>query len=72
MDRADKMVLQFRDVLAETERLSFDELQAYQQQLIEPLLLHARQHVPFYAQRLASVFPGGKLDLTPLPSKFRF
>ncbi len=49
MDRADKMVLQFRDVLAETERLSFDELQAYQQQLIEPLLLHARQHVPFYA-----------------------
>ena len=58
------MVLQFRDVLAETERLSFDELQAYQQQLIEPLLLHARQHVPFYAQRLARVFPGGKLDLS--------
>lgn len=58
------MVLQFRDVLAETERLSFDELQAYQRKLIEPLLRHARQHVPFYAQRLASVFPGGKLDLS--------
>ena len=61
MDRKDKMVLQFRDVLAETERLSPDELEAYQQQLLEPLFLHARQHVPFYAQRLAPVFPGGKL-----------
>ena len=63
MDRHDKMVLQFRDVLAETERLSPEELQAYQRRLLEPLLLHARQHVPFYAQRLAPVFPGGKLDL---------
>jgi phenylacetate-coenzyme A ligase PaaK-like adenylate-forming protein len=53
VDRYDKMVLQFRDVLAETERLSPDELEAYQQQLLEPRLLHARQHVPFYAQRLA-------------------
>jgi len=64
VDRKDKMVLQFRDVLAETERLSPDELEAYQRQLLEPLLLHARQHVPFYAQRLAPVFPGGKLDLS--------
>lgn len=64
MDRIDKMVLQFRDVLAETERLSFDELQAYQRKLIEPLLLHARQHVPFYVQRLAAVFPAGKLDVS--------
>ena len=64
VDRTDKMVLQFRDVLAETERLSPDELEAYQRQLLEPLLLHARQHVPFYAQRLAPVFPGGKLDLS--------
>ncbi|MFY9685608.1 MAG: hypothetical protein WAJ88_07390 [Pseudolabrys sp.] len=63
MDRYDKMVLQFCDVLAETERLSPPELQAYQQRLLEPLLLHARQHVPFYAQRLAPVFPGRKLDL---------
>jgi phenylacetate-coenzyme A ligase PaaK-like adenylate-forming protein len=63
VDRTDKMVLQFRDVLAETERLSPDELEAYQRQLLEPLLLHARQHVPFYAQQLAPVFPGGKLDL---------
>lgn len=29
MDRYDKMVLQFRDVLAETERLAPDELQSY-------------------------------------------
>ena len=58
------MVLQFRDVLAETERLPPDELQAYQQQLLKSLFLHARQHVPFYAQRLAPVFPGGQLDLS--------
>lgn len=64
VDHYDKMVLQFRDVLAETERLSPDELEAYQQQLLEPLLLHARQHVAFCAQRLAPVFPGGKLDLS--------
>ena len=37
---------------------------AYQEQLLEPLFLHARQHVPFYAQRLVPVFPGGKLDLS--------
>jgi len=64
VDRYDKMVLQFRDVLAETERLSPDQLESYQQRLIEPLFLHARQYVPFYAQRLAPVFAGGKLDLS--------
>ncbi|HET9715357.1 MAG TPA: hypothetical protein VFP60_04145 [Pseudolabrys sp.] len=64
MDRYDRMVLQFRDVLAETERLAAEEMQAYQQKLLEPLLLHARQHVPFYKQRLAPVFPDGKLDLS--------
>jgi phenylacetate-coenzyme A ligase PaaK-like adenylate-forming protein len=63
VDRYDKMVLQFRDVLAETERLAPGELQSYQNKLLEPLLLHARQHVPFYGQRLAPVFRNGTLDL---------
>jgi phenylacetate-CoA ligase len=58
------MVFQFRDVLAETERLAPDELHSYQQTLLEPLVLHARQHVPFYAQRLAPVFAGGQPDLS--------
>ena len=67
MDRFDKIVLQFCNVLAETERLAPDELQSYQQKLLEPLLQHARQHVPFYAQRLAPLFRGTAPDL----SRFR-
>ena len=63
MHRYDKIVLQFRDVLAETERLSPGDLQSYQEKLLEPLLLHARQYVPFYGQRLAPVFRNGALDL---------
>jgi len=35
VDRYDKMVLQFRDVLAETERIAPDELQSYQNKLLE-------------------------------------
>jgi len=46
------MVLQFGDVLAETERLSPDELHSYQQTLIEPLF-RMRASVPLYAQREA-------------------
>jgi hypothetical protein len=49
--------------LAETERLTPDESQAYQQKLFEPLLQHAHRHVPFYVQRLAPLFRGGTLDL---------
>jgi phenylacetate-coenzyme A ligase PaaK-like adenylate-forming protein len=63
VNRIEKIVLQFRDVLAETERLASDELQAYQQKLLEPLLQHARRHVPFYAQRLAPLFHGETPDL---------
>jgi phenylacetate-CoA ligase len=63
MDRIDKMVLQFRDVLAETERLAPDELHSYQQKLLEPMLQHARRHVPFYTQRLAPFFRGEAPDL---------
>jgi phenylacetate-CoA ligase len=64
MDRNNKIILQFRDVLAETERLAPDELQTYQQKLLEPLLQHARQHVPFYAERLAPLFRGTTPDLS--------
>jgi hypothetical protein len=35
VDRYDKMVLQFRDVLAETEWIVRDELQSYQNKLLE-------------------------------------
>ncbi len=36
MNRTDEMVLKFREVLKETERLGPDELWAYQQNLLEP------------------------------------
>ena len=62
-DRIDRMVLKFRQVLAATERLGADELAAYQQSLLGPLLEHARRNAPFYADRLAPVFPDGRLDL---------
>lgn len=62
--RSDQMVLKFRDVLATTERLGAEELAAYQQSLLKPLLLHARAHAPFYAQRLACVFRGDEVDLS--------
>jgi hypothetical protein len=46
-NQLDRMVFKFRDVLAETERLSPDKLQAYQENLLAPLVLHARRNVPF-------------------------
>lgn len=60
--RADEMVLRFRDVLAATERLSPDELVAYQRQLLAPLLRHARANVPFYKERLDPLVRGGEID----------
>ncbi|MDH3580751.1 MAG: hypothetical protein OEM91_09030, partial [Hyphomicrobiales bacterium] len=62
MTRADEMVLQFRDVLKETERFDADELRAYQEKLLEPLLLHARKHAPFYRTRLDPLFDGDEVD----------
>ena len=62
MNRTDEMVLKFREVLKETERLGPDELWAYQQNLLEPLLLHARKHVPFYRERLDAVFNGDEIE----------
>ena len=56
------MVLKFREVLEKTERVAPDELWAYQQSLLTPLLLHARKHVPFYRNRLDAVFDGDEID----------
>ena len=64
MNRTDQLVLQFRDVLKETERFSADDLKAYQDKLLEPLLRHARAHAPFYEHRLDAVFDGERLDLS--------
>ena len=62
-DRIDRMVLKFREVLAATERLGAAGLEAYQHNLLGPLLEHARRNTAFYADRLAPVFPNGRLDL---------
>ena len=62
-DRLDRMVIKFRDVLAETERLRSDGLQAYQENLLAQLVLHAHGNVPFYKNRLASLRSGTEVDL---------
>lgn len=64
MDRIDQMVLQFRKVLAETEKLSGRELRDYQNKLLIPLLRHAREQASFYRERLSPVFRGDEVDLT--------
>lgn len=60
--RIDEMVLSFRKVLAATERLSANDLRQYQQPLLGKLLEHARQHAPFYRDRLAPVFQGNAVQ----------
>ncbi len=57
------MIIKFRDVLAETERLRPDKLQAYQENLLTPLLLHAQRNVPFYKDVLAPLCHGTDVDL---------
>lgn len=64
MNRADVIVLRFRDALKRTERLSSDALLAYQQSLLTPLLLHAQMHAPFYAERLRAVVVDSAVDFT--------
>lgn len=56
------MVLKFREVLKETERLEPDDLWEYQKNLLTPLLLHARKHAPFYKTRLNAVFNGDGIN----------
>jgi phenylacetate-CoA ligase len=62
LDRIDRMVIKFRDVLAETERLPTHKLRAYQENLLAPLVLHAYRNVPFYRDRLAPLCRGEKVD----------
>jgi phenylacetate-CoA ligase len=62
--QAEAMVLKFREVLAETERLSADQMRAYQEQLLTPLILHAQRNVPFYRDRLQSLCNGAGADLS--------
>src|SRR5689334_12590901 len=59
----ERMVSKFRDVLAETERLPPEKLRAYQENLLVPLVLHAHRNVPFYRDRLASLFSRKDVDL---------
>lgn len=64
-DQIDRMVIKFRNVLAETEQLRPDKLQAYQENLLGPLVLHAQRNVPFYKDLLAPVVRRSTdLDLT--------
>ena len=63
-DRIERMVIKFRDVLAETERLPPDKLRAYQETLLAPLIRHAQRNVSFYQSRLAPLFRGAELDLS--------
>ena len=64
MNRTDQMILKFREVLKETERLGQDDLRGYQENLLVPLLEHSRKHVPFYRERLDAVFAGDEIDFT--------
>lgn len=64
MDRINRMVLKFRDVLAETERLDPKNLRAYQEKLLSLLIRHARRNVPFYEDRLAPLFRGDDVDFS--------
>ena len=63
-DRIERMIIKFRDVLAETERLSSHQLRQYQENLLLPLIQHARRNVPFYERRLSPLFRGAELDLS--------
>lgn len=64
LDRIDRMVIQFRDVLAETERLPRHKLRTYQDNLLAPLILHASFTIPFYRDRLAPLVRDGIVDFS--------
>lgn len=49
---------EFLQALSQTEGLPPDKLQSYQRTLLEPLLRHAAENVPFYSGRLGPVFTG--------------
>ena len=64
VDRIERTVRKFRDILAETERLDTQKLRLYQESLLVPLLNHARRNVPFYKKRLAPLFHGDEIDVS--------
>jgi phenylacetate-CoA ligase len=60
-----EMFDRYLKTLARTERASPQELLAYQRALIEALVIHARDHVPYYRDRLACLFGvDGAIDLS--------
>ncbi|WP_417307928.1 phenylacetate--CoA ligase family protein [Devosia sp.] len=59
----DELQQQFFEMLMESQYWSPSQLVAYQREQLEQLLRHARANVPFYENRLDSVFrPGGGID----------
>jgi phenylacetate-CoA ligase len=49
------------EVLVESQFLSHERLRDLQRARLEPLLRHARAHVPFYGDRLARLFDGNTI-----------
>ena len=55
----------FLEALSRTQFLPPDQLRAYQHSLLDPLVRHAAQNVPFYRDRLGAVLAAdGALDLS--------
>jgi phenylacetate-CoA ligase len=59
-----EMVRHFGATLRATERLGQEEMRAYQAPLLDRLVRHAADTVPFYRERLAPLFVAGKVDLS--------
>jgi phenylacetate-coenzyme A ligase PaaK-like adenylate-forming protein len=62
--RINQTARKFRETLARTERLPPRQLRAYQNDLLNSLIQHARRNVPFYEGRLAPLASGSHLDLS--------
>lgn len=53
----------FYDMLMESQYWPADQMLEHQRSLLEPLLRHARAHVPFYQDRLSAIFTrDGSID----------
>jgi phenylacetate-CoA ligase len=61
----DKVFNRYLSLLARTERASALQLARYQDRMVADLVRHAREHVPFYRDRLACLFDQrGDVDLS--------
>jgi phenylacetate-CoA ligase len=60
----DESFARYLKLLERTERQSLPELAAYQEQLLEALVRHASENVPFYRERLACLSTADGLDLS--------